>query len=93
MGNQELTAAYLGCLDLLKLYNTYRATSKANIAVMEKMRNSIRNSKKEIDNDDLATYVFTKEYEALSLKNDLVFKIRTEQLQERVKELKEKIGE
>lgn len=92
MTNQELTAAYLGCVDLLKLYNAYRATSKANLVVMEKVRKNIQYSGKEIDNDDLSTYAWTKEYEALSLKNDLVFKIRTEQISQRIEELKEKIS-
>lgn len=88
MDKKEAVTTYIAAQELRRLYNAYRATSKANIWIMRNIRhNVIHNTFMEGDKK-IDAFIQLQQKEALSMETDLVFKKRISQLEQRIKELK-----
>ena len=88
MDRNEATTAYIGAQDLRRLYNAYRATSKANIWIMRNIRHNVIHNPSMDDDTKTDAFLQLQQKEALSLETDLVFKKRIAQLEQRIEELK-----
>ncbi len=83
----KATKAYLASQELKRLYNAYRATSKAHIWVVRNIGHNIKNDESIPNDEKIAAFRQLQEREALSIETDLVFKVRANQLQRRIAEL------
>lgn len=87
--DDETVQRYYATRDLLRLYNAYRVTTRAQIAVSQQIRKHIASrSTKDASARDLklARYIH---YEELLRYTDAVYRNRVEQLNRRLNELLE----
>lgn len=88
----QATISYIAAQDLRRLYNAYRATSKANIWVLRNLRHNVLNNDTMSSSERMRAIKQLHQREALSTESDIVFKIRVDQLEQRIDEI-EKIIE
>lgn len=88
MDRNEATTAYIAAQDLRRLYNAYRATSKANIWIMRNIRHNVVHDPSMVKEKKTDAFLQLQQKEALSLETDLIFKKRIAQLEQRLEELK-----
>lgn len=88
MDRKEATNAYISTNDLKRLYNAYRATSKANIWIMRNIRHNLIHDPSKSEDEKTDAFLQLQRKEALSIETDLVFKKRIAQLDIRINELK-----
>jgi len=88
MDKEEAITTYIAAQELRRLYNAYRATSKANIWIMRNIRHNVIQDTSMEDDRKMDAFMQLQQKEALSIETDLVFKKRISQLEQRIEELK-----